>query len=174
MLPSQEDEEIKRVVKRKLDEIVVRKYPSSVMQMYGSAVNGFATRDSDMDCTVLCEGQNFREVCAYLRGELPKHGFVRIQVIEARVPLIKMHAPKGNFIGWDPNDEEVGLAVDISFNNVLGVENSQMLRAYGSLDICRHLGILVKIWARRRGIIDAQNGLLSSYSFMLLVGWCIK
>lgn len=150
------------------------------VEMYGSAVNGFETKDSDIDCTLIVPAEaiqsgafSIREKCGLLRQLLPQAGFVDVQIIEARVPLVKFRAPDGNFldIRETPGGRKLqrGVAIDLTFNNLLGFENSKLLKSYSTCPSCRNLGVLVKVWAKSRGIIDAQNGMLSSYVYMLLV-----
>ncbi|GLE00534.1 hypothetical protein PINS_up009291 [Pythium insidiosum] len=68
-----------------------------------------------------------------------------------------------------------GLECDLCFDNYLGCVNTQLLRAYATLDErCRALGIAVKYWAKQRGISDASLGYLSSYSFILLVVYFLQ
>lgn len=163
------------------------------VELYGSAVNGFETKDSDIDCTIILPSPgavpkefshldpasyalqhfNVREKCARLRQELPKYGFQSVQVIEARIPLVKFKAPAGNFLDLkDPSDPtgttlQKGIAIDVTVSNILGFENSKLLKAYSSCRPCRELGLFVKLWAKSRGIIDAQNGILCAICYLI-------
>ncbi|KAJ0406657.1 hypothetical protein P43SY_009768 [Pythium insidiosum] len=83
---------------------------------------------------------------------------VHTVIAMARVPVIRFTHLRS------------GLECDLCFDNYLGYVNTQLLRTYASLDErCRMLGIVVKHWAKQRGISDASLGFLSSYSFILLV-----
>eukprot|EP00930_Biecheleria_cincta_P045499 TRINITY_DN31352_c0_g1_i1.p1 TRINITY_DN31352_c0_g1~~TRINITY_DN31352_c0_g1_i1.p1 ORF type:complete len:902 (-),score=160.98 TRINITY_DN31352_c0_g1_i1:137-2842(-) len=92
------------------------------------------------------------------REELQAYGFtVDEMVTEARVPVLKCMSDEG-------------VAVDLTFNNRLPLHNSQLLRSYAELDSrVADLGRIVKFWAKKRHVNDAQNGTLSSYSHVLLV-----
>jgi DNA polymerase sigma len=57
--------------------------------------------------------------------------------------------------------------IDILVNNVLGVINSEFLKVYSQIKWVRNLGILVKIWAKNKGIIG--KNCLSSYSLILML-----
>ncbi|CAD7975355.1 unnamed protein product [Amoebophrya sp. A120] len=142
------------------------------VELYGSSVNGFMTGDSDIDVTLLhpalshasLDPSLLREKCILLarccKQILPSEGFANVTVIHARIPLVKVK---------DYLFDDLKFNIDISFNNVLGYQNSKLLRAYANCPLCQDLGMLVKAWAKRRELIDAQNGLLSSYAYMLLV-----
>ena len=59
--------------------------------------------------------------------------------------------------------------MDVCFNNMLGVYNTRMLRAYASCAwYVRPLVLAIKHWAKRRGINDASTGTLSSYAYCIL------
>lgn len=82
-------------------------------------------------------------------------------IVYARVPILK-------FI-----HRRSGLDCDMCFNNMLALHNSALLRAYVMcdypLDRVRPLCFLVKKWAKMRGLGEAREGGLSSYSWVLLV-----
>eukprot|EP00392_Amoebophrya_sp_AT5.2_P013358 g13476.t1 len=198
------------------------------IELYGSSVNGFCTRDSDIDVTILhpalarVDPSYARDKCIQLaktvkamliknlvrianegeaaerkkascaadedetRKPAPAAAFTKLppwvnapQVIHARIPLVKMkdmhikdfgiHETEDADLMQEEAQAPLRYNIDISFNNVLGYENSKLLRAYSTCKTCQDLGMLVKAWAKRRGLIDAQNGLLSSYAYMLLV-----
>ena len=62
------------------------------------------------------------------------------------------------------------LQVDISIGNNNAVYNTALLKKYLSLDYCvRPLVLVVKKWAKQRGVCDTRNSTLSSYSWTLLV-----
>jgi terminal uridylyltransferase len=62
------------------------------------------------------------------------------------------------------------LECDISLQNRLAVENSMLLRAYGSIDPrVRYLVFLIKHWAKARQMNSPSDGTLSSYGFILCV-----
>jgi hypothetical protein len=55
-------------------------------------------------------------------------------------------------------DPAHGIPLDISISNMLAVHNTALLRAYASLDErARHLGLMVKAWAKARGIASTKS-----------------
>eukprot|EP00443_Scrippsiella_acuminata_P026582 CAMPEP_0115338080 /NCGR_PEP_ID=MMETSP0270-20121206/89876_1 /TAXON_ID=71861 /ORGANISM="Scrippsiella trochoidea, Strain CCMP3099" /LENGTH=69 /DNA_ID=CAMNT_0002759351 /DNA_START=12 /DNA_END=217 /DNA_ORIENTATION=- len=59
----------------------------------------------------------------------------------ARVPILRLIFDRS-------------LDVDLSFQNVEPLPNTQLLRAYAALDPCvRDLVILVKLWAKSAGVV---------------------
>jgi DNA polymerase sigma len=54
------------------------------------------------------------------------------------------------------------LACDLNVNNTLALQNSKLIKAYVSIDPrVRPLAMVIKYWAKRRGINDAgmkKNG----------------
>lgn len=80
------------------------------------------------------------------------------ELLAARVPILKVMDPVSSF------------QLDICLNNELGHYNTNLLSNYASMDSrVRPLCLLVKYWAKRRGINDAYRGTLSSYAFVLLI-----
>ncbi|CAG2109183.1 unnamed protein product [Medioppia subpectinata] len=133
----------------------------------GSTVNGFGTRDSDLDlCLVVsefCPLEEMRKsdklailsevediVCRQLEVE-------ESQVIDARVPILRYIHPKTR------------IQVEINVNNEIGLKNSRLLYCYSKLDwrvapIC----IAIKLWAKHFEIINSFSGSLSSYCVELM------
>lgn len=76
----------------------------------------------------------------------------------ARVPCLKLKIPSKN---------DTIVEIDLIVNNILGVINSKFLSVYAKVPWVKHLGILIKLWAKKAGLIDEQ--LFSSYSFNLML-----
>eukprot|EP00927_Polykrikos_kofoidii_P014685 TRINITY_DN16479_c0_g4_i1.p1 TRINITY_DN16479_c0_g4~~TRINITY_DN16479_c0_g4_i1.p1 ORF type:complete len:1200 (+),score=152.57 TRINITY_DN16479_c0_g4_i1:172-3600(+) len=179
-----------------LERAVSLVFDGARVDYFGSAVNGFDTVASDVDCVIqldeahinlalgrlsnqdrigACEdshasgGRQRRKeqasaIARHLAKALKERGelqalqvHVKEVISEARVPLLKCHSAEG-------------VDLDITFNNVLPLYNSRLLRAYADFDPrIRSMGRLVKCWAKRRRVNDALEGTLSSYTYMLLV-----
>lgn len=161
-------------------ELIKKVFPEHRADWFGSAVNGFNTHASDIDCVVspsqldgfsgdwLGKRRQQKEEAVVSATHLQERlrndvdvaslGFEVVElVVDARVPVLKCKSREG-------------VAVDISFNNQLPLHNSRLLRAYADLDPrVADLGRLVKWWARCRRVNDAKEGTLSSYSHVLLV-----
>lgn len=58
-------------------------------------------------------------------------------------------------------------AIDLIVNNILGVINSKFLAVYGGIPWIRQLGVLIKLWAKKKDLVDEQK--FSSYSFNLML-----
>jgi DNA polymerase sigma len=82
-----------------------------------------------------------------------------LAITQARVPLCKFYDP------------EFDLRCDITVGNMLGVENTRMIRTYLDIHpVVQPLIQLVKHWAGRRDINDPANGsTISSYAYSLMV-----
>jgi hypothetical protein len=133
---------------------------------FGSAANGFSTRNSDLDVTchrdegALDEEENAADrllagkVLPLLRA-CPKFSIVE-EILFARVPILKLRF-------------EDDLEVDLSCNNTKPLENTRLLHAYAGFDArVRDLGIAVKTWAKAAQVSGASQSHLSSYAFTLL------
>ncbi|ETV64855.1 hypothetical protein, variant [Aphanomyces astaci] len=79
-------------------------------------------------------------------------------IAHARVPIIK-------FLHVDSN-----LECDICMENTLATKNTLLLRTYALFDSrVSPLVLAVKRWAKMRGVNDASQNTLSSYSYAILV-----
>lgn len=181
--------------------------------LFGSAVNGFQLKNSDMDVSVLLPTSVQEELLAdaqkqrdteiaqvggaevgdrwrFLNSKNTKRAasiaaarrladtlrgqdFDVVEVVEtARVPIVKCRysiSSQAETQHADDNDERE-VEVDISFCNMIASYNSRLLCAYAEFDPrARALGVLVKLWAKRRGINSPLEGTLSSYSYTLMV-----
>jgi DNA polymerase sigma len=136
-------------------------WPGCLLLPYGSSVTGMSLKTSDMD------------VCLKVDTPLPPPRVVErlaelftplavpdtvLAIPTARVPIIKF------------NEAHTGLAIDICINNMLPLENSALLRAYGELDPrVRPMVFAVKHFVKQRQINDPYRGSLSSYAYVLMV-----
>jgi len=135
------------------------------VRAFGSTCNGFARHGSDLDATCCRQASvdfpepflpDLLEDMARLLEEQPNFTIVE-KVMSARIPILRMKFKQV-------------LDVDLSFQNIEPLPNTQLLRSYVSLDTCiRDLGVLVKLWAHAAGVCGAPNGHLSAYSFTLMV-----
>ncbi|KAI6646655.1 Poly(A) RNA polymerase GLD2-like [Oopsacas minuta] len=129
--------------------------------VFGSSLNGFSTRSSDLDITLLIEGEELyqdplRKVYRRLRKITSK--ISRCQLIHAKVPIVMFE------------DLQFGFEVDISINNDSGIRNTFLLRTYSRLDTrVRPLVIVIKEWAKANNVCNSKSGLLSSYALNLMV-----
>jgi len=137
------------------------------LKLFGSAANGFGTRNSDVDATCIEESPGDEasgrksaadilkeQLCPLLRGH-PKFSIVE-EVLGASIPILKLRF-------------EGAIDVDLSCRNGTALQNTRLLRGYADLDgRVRDLGILVKLWAKAANVWGASRRFLSSYTFTLL------
>ena len=64
-------------------------------------------------------------------------------ISNARIPLLKLKL--------ENNRGEA--AIDLIINNILGVINSKFLAVYGNIPWIRHLGVLIKLWAKKKDLV---------------------
>lgn len=60
--------------------------------------------------------------------------------------------------------------VDVGYDNLLAVYNTQLLQTYSNIDLrFKQLVMVIKFWAKRRSINDTYSGTLSSYAYVIMV-----
>ena len=169
-------------------------FPEARVQPFGSTRSGLEFADSDVDVYVggvIPTGSDWEERKTYVRrvaGRLRSAGNafnVTDMLVHARVPVIKVkfYPPKRTLneaakelkdkitmeVLHERNTEEP-LSVDVVVENQLGLHNSRLLQAYFAADPrLKKLGLLVKLWAKNRGVSNAVVGYLSSYAWTILV-----
>jgi DNA polymerase sigma len=133
---------------------------------FGSIISGFATRNTDMDLTILTNCYiDETKLLEYLnefllvekRNNRGAISFEHELIKDASIPLIKMKVTSARGRS----------EIDLIINNVLGVINSRFLSVYGSVKWIRQLGLLIKIWGKKKELIKAT--MFSSYSFNLML-----
>lgn len=134
------------------------------MFLVGSTLNGCASKSSDADlCLYLPNTDIDRKrtlmLLEKLRNRLQRSGqFIKIQLIRAKVPILKFF------------DRITGFECDLNINNSVGIRNTHLLKAYSLVDErMAQLMFAVKYWARYCGINDASCGTFNSYSLALMV-----
>jgi len=187
--PTKEQEEAMEKAFKSLNAVLVELFGTEG-KLFGSAVNGFQMSASDLDVMVLMSTElqeklvvesRIMDLDPSLLGNMLRAASVaaakklgeslegndRFEVLEvvdsARVPIVKCRSIFG--------DGLKGPEMDVSFFNEVAYYNSRLLHAYADFDRrAMSLGVLVKLWAKRRKINSPfQNGTLSSYSYTLMV-----
>jgi len=88
-----------------------------------------------------------------------------VPILNARVPILKFLLDGG---AGAPIPRPV--PVDLCFNNLNGCRNSELVRRLSALEPrFRPLAMLIKLWAKRRRLVDSSTGRFSSYALVLLV-----
>ena len=140
---------------------------------FGSTVSGLAVEtDCDVDLCLTCRPhaddmklapeQRMRATVRRARdGLVEGAGATKmLALLSANVPILKFDLPL----------KARTVPIDLSFNNLNGCRNSELLRILGVADPrLRPLAMLVKLWAKRRGLIGSHQHYFSSYALVLLV-----
>lgn len=142
-------------------------FPMCGLYIVGSSLNGFGTNSSDMDLCLMisCKEINQRTdavvVLDLVRNLFKNMNFLREQkLIIAKVPILRMHF-------YEPY---ANIVVDLNANNSVAIRNTQLLCYYSYYDWrVRPLVSVVKEWAKRRDINDANRSSFTSYSLVLMV-----
>lgn len=164
ILPTKEQIEEKDAFLDRMQRSIETILDGAVVASFGSAVNGFWSPHSDIDVCIQTPGCRTRaaQIQALRKVASSLHA-ISTHYIEprfgAKVPIIH----------WAPRKPGY-LACDISVNNNLAVINSRLIGAYCSIDPrMQPLGIVIKTWAKARGINDRSRGTLSSFSLLLML-----
>ncbi|CAD8187294.1 unnamed protein product [Paramecium octaurelia] len=128
--------------------------------IFGSQLNGFGTKESDVDFTFLTNSYvDERIALKYLRQEIEavdQNKFKINELVEfARIAVMKIQ------------DQTNKIEIDMCFNNLLGVINTKLLNAYANLnEKVQQGGILLKLWGKKQGIIN--KNCFSSYAILIM------
>lgn len=157
-----------RVLTR-LQSLIIGKIPH--IRCSGSLNSGFATTSSDLDIALLLE-ETEAESCDFALNQLNwlledicvQEWYRSHQVLStARVPIAVIQVEiEGNRFEMDLIPHPYG---------EYGYHNSCLLRLYASIHpYVSILGVVIKAWARKRGINDTRRGDgLSSYTYIVLL-----
>eukprot|EP00943_MAST-04B_sp_MAST-4B-sp1_P006975 g6975.t1 len=162
MIPGSEEERKKTKLKKSIEYALKCRWRRSRLFIFGSSGNLYGSPSSDMDLCLRLQAHDRSKACFQIRAALRQYGdglrFDDINVIaRARVPIVKFQ------------ELNSGIECDICVDNELAVYNTQLLKAYASLDPrVRYVGLFVKIWASNRGIKRSDSGTLSSYAWIIL------
>lgn len=156
-----EKEELRRRLERGIREVC----SGCHLVLVGSSLSGFGCRGSDADfCLLLTFGEVDQKnhavhILQVIHRHLRRFSYVcKSFVIQAKVPILR-------FV-----DKITGIECDININNIIGIRNTHLMKAYSKVDWrVAPLVMWIKHWAKSNGINDASQGTLSSYSIVLLV-----
>ncbi|CAK9024147.1 Terminal uridylyltransferase 7 (TUTase 7) (Zinc finger CCHC domain-containing protein 6) [Durusdinium trenchii] len=164
VLPSKEDQLRKVKIWKELQDIsqlVLGK--DAEVWPFGSSANGCGERDADMDMVVSHPARPDRNkrdkvsaLCAL--GEVcDVQGFVVHELrSSSKVPILIL--------------EKDGFDIDVSYNNLLPLLNTRLLRSYTLLNPrLSVVALAVKRWAKAHHIAKSYEGFISSYAWTLMV-----
>lgn len=151
---------VRSAVCEALADCLRRVWPEARVVPFGSAVNGFGGRGSDLDVVIEVDSAAAKDAPAFLAQAAQLAAGAGFEVVElvisARVPVLKLR------------DKASGLCVDAALNNRNAIRNTALLRAYSRYAQLRWLGHAVKLWAKRRGVALATNSTLTAYAWVVL------
>ncbi|KAK5128045.1 hypothetical protein LTR85_005162 [Meristemomyces frigidus] len=161
LLPSQESEERRALLVKKLDNMLNDEWPGNDIRVnvFGSSGNLLSSSDSDVDICITTPMKKLESMHS-LAMLLHKNGMEKVVCrASAKVPIVKC---------WDP---ELMLACDLNVNNPLALENTRMIKTYVQLDDrVRPLAKIIKYWTKRRILNDAAfGGTISSYTWICMI-----
>lgn len=135
------------------------------LRAFGSSVNGFGTRFSDLDISCYLESgsreeellatQEVRETLVPMLHQDPDFQVME-EIWAARIPIVRLVYQQC-------------LDVDLSFCNTEPFPNTKLLKTYSMLDPkVKALTVLVKLWAQGEHVCGPKEGHLSSYALNLM------
>lgn len=152
--------ESKRRWVNELDACTKKAYPGSRLVLVGSSMNMFGLKNSDCDLTLMISGNyGFSATAALSKIEkiLPKPRFHATLISGAKVPVLKI------------KDRDTSLEGDINVNCHRNIRHSYLFRCYALLDDrIQPLGLIIKLWAKKAGIINQRDHKLSGFSLLVL------
>uniref|UniRef100_A0A0R3RPG5 polynucleotide adenylyltransferase n=1 Tax=Elaeophora elaphi TaxID=1147741 RepID=A0A0R3RPG5_9BILA len=142
-------------------------FPMCGLYVVGSSLNGFGTNSSDMDLCLMITNKDLDQrtdavvVLNMIQSALAEMKWVsHMQLILAKVPILRIRF-------YEPFND---ITVDLNANNSVAIRNTHLLCYYSSFDWrVRPLVSVVKEWAKRRDINDANRSSFTSYSLVLMV-----
>ncbi|XP_076813687.1 terminal uridylyltransferase 7-like isoform X1 [Clavelina lepadiformis] len=127
------------------------KNPVSLYQ-FGSTVNGFGFRNSDVDLYVA--GISLIQAKAILKQT---HDFTNVVLIRCRIPVLKFF--------YRPS----GLLGDVTATNKVAHRNTKLLHRYSTISLKSKIAIYAfKYLAKSCHLSDVDSGFISSYAFTIL------
>uniref|UniRef100_A0A7N0ZS07 Uncharacterized protein n=1 Tax=Kalanchoe fedtschenkoi TaxID=63787 RepID=A0A7N0ZS07_KALFE len=160
LLPTEEENAKRKQLLTLLETLVGNEWPQAKLHVFGSCENSFGIINSDLDVCLSIDDENLDKSAFLLElAAVLKDGHLQNveAVVRTRVPIVKF---------MDPS---TGISCDISVNNYLPLVNTKLLRDYARLDgRLRQLALIVKHWAKSRGVNHPFNRTLSSYTYVLM------
>ncbi|SOV22879.1 conserved Plasmodium protein, unknown function [Plasmodium sp. DRC-Itaito] len=150
-----------------LQNEINKHYKNSYVTPFGSVINGFWMRNSDIDICIqipiLLNRKDqitfLKKICLLLNNF--NNGIIE-QRFSAKVPIIHFYC--------NNREKSFELSCDISVNNILAVINSKLIQKYVAIDKrLQTMGIVLKYWSKIRNINDRSKGFLSSFSLILMI-----
>ncbi|KAL0079729.1 hypothetical protein J3Q64DRAFT_1824285 [Phycomyces blakesleeanus] len=147
------------------------------LEVFGSSVNGLDFENSDLDLCIVVPKEDYKKDLynmsrlmnepfsvynmRFVESKLRDIGMLNVKAITAAtVPICKFNDPVSN------------ICCDINTNNILGIDNSKLVKAYSFLDTrVRPFLYAIKYFVKCRDINESLKGTLSSYTYSLMSLW---
>lgn len=145
---------------RLLSTVIAEDLPEYKIHTFGSLSEGTWTKYSTVDITLFNESVvEYVLPLNQLMSSLKQHPDVKLEpVFKSKYPVLRVKRADSYF--W----------VNITINNVMGIEIAKLLTRYMSLDPrVAQMVAYIKIWAHINGINQSKVGFPSGYSWTLLV-----
>uniref|UniRef100_A0A1I7YRG5 PAP-associated domain-containing protein n=1 Tax=Steinernema glaseri TaxID=37863 RepID=A0A1I7YRG5_9BILA len=159
----------KMELRNHLYSIIRGSFAMSGLYIVGSSLNGFGNNTSDMDLCLMITNDEIDQrtdavvILNHVMNCLVQSPLIRengLKLIIAKVPIlrIKFTAPYAD------------ITVDLNANNAVAIKNTHLLSHYSNFDwrLCPLVSV-IKEWAKRRGMNDANKSSFTSYSLVLMV-----
>ncbi|CAD6186187.1 unnamed protein product [Caenorhabditis auriculariae] len=142
-------------------------FPMCGLYVVGSSLNGFGNNSSDMDLCLMITNKELDQrtdavVVLNMVLSTLQHEKIVVsqQLILAKVPIVRIRF----------TEPFLDIQVDLNANNSVAIKNTHLLCYYSSFDWrVRPIVSVVKEWAKRKGINDANRSTFTSYSLVLMV-----
>lgn len=156
---SKKDLEARKKLFAHLKKNIAGRIKGAKLIKFGSSASGLSLKHGDLDLCLKVRTENPKKTLNYVSRMLKQQNMDDVQLISrAKVPVVKFF------------DSRSLTPVDISINNTLAVNNSQLLKNYAEFDPrVKELILAVKDWASSRDLNDAFKGTFSSYTWSILV-----
>jgi DNA polymerase sigma len=136
---------------------------------FGSSVNGFGTAGCDIDATLIYDTKVELDLAIQIADTVKYYLRTITDKIKSAWVVRWANKPIIKIVSTDD------IQCDICSNNLVAIENTKLLGAYCDLDPrVQQLGHVVKIWAKENDLVDAANGSLNSYIFVLMAIWFLQ
>jgi len=154
-------------LRRRLKDIINTLNLDGNVVIVGSCGNGFGTKNSDLDLTIVfTSGYSYNHAAIGILFKIEKSlesegsSYTNVQVVSnANVPIIRF-----NYVC-----EAEEIPCDISINRRNNIFNAVLLKAYAQVDDrLQPLVLALKTWAKARRVVDSKNNRLASFALSLM------
>lgn len=165
MSPTQSEASTRQALVETVTSIIQALWPESRVEVFGSYATNLYLPTSDIDICVMNSPQGggnapaFHEHLELAQAIRNVKGMAkRVNIIKAKVPLVKIVASDSN------------VQCDISFNRANGPGNVPVIKKYIAMyPALRPLLMVLKCFLQQRSLNEVFSGGLGSYSVLLLV-----